>query len=194
MANKTVEDLLGIISDFDRYSSEAMAAAINELKLRGYNFSDDELQSINDKIEKKKEIEEEYSIFSSSKLLQKNVVTDPNAPLLYSKIAIMIFSTIFAVIFGAILLSLNIDNKIQKLKVIGFGVLFTTLATLIGNLAPHSTLYVYFINGIGGYILTFDFWNRYIGRETKYRTKSIWIPLVISIILTALLLFAMIYL
>jgi hypothetical protein len=125
--------------------------------------------------------------------MRKNVVTDPNAPLLYSKVSIMIFSTIFTVIFGAILLSINVDNKISKLKIIGFGVLFTTLAILIGNLAPQSTLYVYFINGIGGYFLTSEFWNRYLGRETKYRTKPIWIPLVISVIISVLLLIAMIY-
>jgi hypothetical protein len=193
MANKTVEELLEFISNFDRYSSQAITAAVNELKVRGQNFSDEELKSINEKIKKKKEIEEEEDIFRSSKSLRKNVVTDPNAPSLYSQVAIMAFSTIFTVIFGSVLLSLNIANRNDKLKVIGVGVVFTTLAILIGNLVPHSTLYVLFFNGIGGYILTSDFWNRYIGRETKYRTKSIWIPLIISIVITVLLLVPMIY-
>ena len=193
MAKKTIEELTEFINNFDRYSPEALTAAINELKVRGRDFSDEELKSLNERIEKKKEIEEEESLFGSSKSMRKNVVTDPNAPLLYSKVAIMIFSTIFTVIFGAILLSINVDNKISKLKILGLGVLFTTLAILIGNLAPHSTIYVYMINGAGGYILTSEFWNRYIGRETKYRTKPIWIPLIISIIITALLIIAMIY-
>ena len=193
MSKKTVEELTEFIDNFDRYSPEALTAAVNELKVRGRNFSDEELKSLSERIEKKREIEEDESLFRSSKSLRRNVVTDPNAPLLYSKVSILVFSTIFTVIFGAILLSINIDNKIQRLKVVGFGVLFTTLAILIGNLAPHSTIYVYFINGIGGYFLTSDFWNRYIGRETKYRTKPIWIPLTISIIISALLLIAMIY-
>lgn len=193
MTKKTVEELAEFIDNFDRYSPEALTAAINELKVRGRDFSDEELKSLNERIEKKKEIEEEESLFGSSKSMRKNVVTDPNAPLLYSKVSILIFSTIFTVIFGAILLSINVDNKISKLKIIGFGVLFTTLAILIGNLAPQSTLYVCIINGIGGYFLTSEFWNRYLGRETKYRTKPIWIPLVISVIISVLLLIAMIY-
>ena len=193
MVKKTVEELTEFIDNFDRYSPEAITAAINELKVRGKDFSDEELKSLSERIEKKKEIEDEESLFGSAKTMRKNVVTDPNAPLLYSKVAIMVFSTIFTVIFGAILLSINIDNKIQKIKVIGFGILFTTLAILIGNLVPQSTIYVYFINGMGGYFLISDFWKRYIGRETKYRTKQIWIPLTISIIITSLLIIAMIY-
>jgi hypothetical protein len=193
MANKTIDELLDYTTNFDRYSPEALTAAINELKVKGHIFSEEELSSLNERIIKKKDIEEEESIFRSSKSLRKNVVTDPDAPLLYSQVVILVFSTIFTVIFGGILLSINIGNKIQKLKVIGFGILFTTLAIFIGNLMPHSTYLVYFINGIGGYFLTTDFWNKYIGRETKYRTKSIWIPLIISIIISVLLLIAMIY-
>ncbi len=193
MSKKTVEELLEYLNDFNRYSPEALSAVIKELKVRGQSFSDEELKSFKERIERKKEIEEEESLFTSSKSLRRNIVTDTRAPILYSKVAILAFSTIFTVIFGAILLSINIDIKIQKLKVIGFGVLFTTLAILIGNLMPHPTMYVYFINGIGGYTLTSDFWNRYIGRETKYRTKPIWIPLIISIIISALFIIVMIY-
>ena len=193
MAKKTVEELLEYINNFDRYTAEALTAVVNELRARGHDFSDEELNTIKERIKKENEIEEEENIFRSSKSLRKNIVTDPNAPLLYSKVAIMVFSTIFTVIFGAILLSLNINKKNQKIYVVGFGVLFTTLAILIGNLVPHSTSYVFLINGIGGYVLTSDFWNKYLGRETKYRTKPIWIPLVISIVITALLLVAMIY-
>lgn len=193
ITKKTVSELLEYINNFDRYSSYALTLVVNELKERGHNFSDEELKSINERIEKKKELEDEGNIFSSSKSLRRNVVTDPNAPLLYSKVVIMVFSTIFTVIFGAILLSINIDKQNQKIKVIGFGVLFTSLAMLIGNLIPHSTSFVYLINLTGGYFLTSEFWNKYIGRETKYRTKPIWIPLIISIIIAVLLLIAMIY-
>jgi hypothetical protein len=192
MSKKTVEELMEFIENFDRYSPEALTAAISELKVRGKDFSDEELKSWNTRIEKMKEVEDEENIFGSSKSLKKNVVTDPNAPLLYSKSSIMAFSTIFTVIFGAILLSLNVNSESQKIKIIGLGVLFTTLAILLGNLAASSIIYVYLINGFGGYILTTEFWNKYVGRETKYRAKPIWFPLTISIVITGLLLIVMI--
>ena len=193
MTKKTIEELMEYIDHFEDYSSYALTAVVNELKVREMDFSDEEFNSLYERIEKKKEIEEEDNIFGSSKSLRKNIVTDPNAPILYSKIAVSSFSIFFTVLFGAILLALNIENKINKIKVIGFGVLFTTLAILIGNLIPVSTPYVYAINAAGGFFLSIEFWNKYIGRETKYRTKPIWIPLVISIIITVLLLISMLY-
>lgn len=125
--------------------------------------------------------------------MRKNVVTDPDAPLLYSQVAVLIFSTIFTTIFGAILLSLNIKDTKKKLKVIGIGILFTTIAILIGNQDPHSTSFIILTNGIGGYLLVSEFWNKYIGSGTKYRTKPIWIPLIISVVITGLLLIEIIY-
>jgi hypothetical protein len=193
MSNKTDAELMEYITNIDRYSHEALVAVVNELKVRGHNFPDEELRSINEKIQIKKEVEEEDGFFRSSKSLRKNVVTDPNAPLLYSKVAIMTFSILFTVIFGSILLSFNIANTGKKLKVIGFGLLLTILATVIGNLLPHSILYVYLINCVGGYFLTSDFWNNNIGRETKYRSRPIWLPLIISILIAVLLLIVAVY-
>ncbi|MDR0332290.1 MAG: hypothetical protein LBI15_02390 [Dysgonamonadaceae bacterium] len=195
ISKKTVEELMEYIDDFDRYASGALTAVIKELKAKGKSFSEEELKSLYDRIEKKREIEEEEDSvfdFGLSKLQNKYVVTDPNALLLYSKTAIASFSIFFTVIFGAVLLAKNIDNKTNKIKVIGVGLLFTILAILLGNLFS-QTLYVYLINGIGGYVLSVEFWNKYIGRETKYRAKSIWIPLIISIIISVPFLIAMIY-
>ena len=196
------EQLMTTLSDFElkeyinkleKYTPEAITAAINELKTRGQLFSDKELEILNKKIEMKKSNEEEESIFRSSKSLRKNIVNDQNAPLFYSQIAILTFSTLFTVIFGAILFSLNLDNNKNKIKVLGFGTLCTIIAIAIGNLVPHSTFLILLANGGGGYFLSTDSWNKYIGRETKYRTKPIWIPIIISIIISALLLLAMIY-
>lgn len=75
--------------------------------------------------------------------------------------------------------------------VLGIGVLFTVL-TVIVNQITQSLKYVFFINAVGGYVLTSDFWHMYIGRGIKYRAKPVWIPLIISILLSALYLMAMI--
>ncbi len=193
MTKKTIDELLEYINNSDRYLPDALTAAINELKARGHNFSDDQLNSLNEKIKQKKEFVEDDNVFSASKSLRKNEVKDPNAPLLYSQIAIILFSSIFTVIFGSILLSLNVNNRSQKIKVICFGILFTGMTIAIGNFAPHPTLFVLFINVIGGYILAYDLWIKYVGRETQYRAKPIWIPMIISIMISLILLIAMIY-
>jgi len=193
MAKKSDAELTEYISNIDRYAPEAITAVINEFKKRGRNYTDDELKSINEKIQKKIEIEEDDDIFKSSISWKKNIVTDADAPLFYSQGAIWAFSVILTVIFGAVLLSLNIDNKKNKLKVIGFGVLFTSFAIIIGNLTPHSLTYTFLINISGGYFLRTEFWNSYIGRETKYRAKSIWKPLIISAIILIPFILAAIY-
>jgi len=195
LRKKTDEELMEYVGNFERYAPWALSAVVNELKERGTALSDEELNSLYEKIEKKKEINEEetLNIFGYPKSWKKYVVTDPDAPLLYSKIAISSFSLFFSAIFGAILLALNIGNKTNKIKAVVIGILFTIFAILIGNLVPNSSIYTLVINGIGGYLLATEFWNKYIGREIKYRTKPIWIPLLISIIITVPLLIATIY-
>ena len=193
MAKKSNSELMEYISNIDKYTPEALIAVVNELKTRGQNISEEELKIINNKVEEDKKREVEKEKIKTSKSLRKNVVTDPDAPLLYSQVAVIIFSTVFTTIFGAILLSLNIKDTKRKLKVIGIGILFSTLAILISNIVPHPYFLVLSANSIGGYFLISDFWNKYIGSETKYRTKPIWIPLIISVIITALLLIPIIY-
>jgi len=188
ISKQTVEELMEYINDFERYSPWALTAVINELKAKGKTFSDEELNSLYEKIEKKKEAEEEQSpFFSSSKSWGKYIVTDPEAPLLYSKFAVSSFSFFFSAIFGAILLALNVENKTNKIKVIGVGVLFTTIVILVGSLSSLPILYVFGINGASSYLLSTEFWNKYIGRETKYRAKSTWRPLLVLIAIAVVL-------
>lgn len=193
MTKKSDTELMEYINNYGKYTPEALIAVVNELKSRGQNISDEELRMINDKIEKYKKNEEEEKIEKASKSLRNNVVTDPDAPLLYSQVAVLMFSTIFTTLFGAILLALNIKDTKKKLKVIGIGILFTTFAILIGNLVPHPISVITLTNGAGGYLLVSEFWNKYIGSGTKYRTKQVWIPLIISVVITGLLLIEMSY-
>jgi hypothetical protein len=193
MTQKSDVELIEYLSDIDRYMSGAIIAAVKELKKRGQKFTDDELNDIKEKIAKKIETEEEEDISWNSNSWKKKVVTDQNAPLLYSHGVILAFSTIFTVIFGAVLLSINISDKKKKLTLIGFGILYTTLVIIISNLIPQISLLTIAMNAGGGFILTSTFWNKYVGKETKYRTKSIWAPLIISIVITIPFLLALIY-
>ncbi len=124
----------------------------------------------------------------------KNIVEDLDAPELYSPRAIWGFSVFFTVIFGAVLLALNIADKKAKGMVIGFGILYTAAVIVIVNLLPQTNSGIVIgLNAGGALILTKLFWDKYVGAETKFRTKAIWKPLIISILITIPFLLAIIY-
>ena len=100
---------------------------------------------------------------------------------------------VFTTIFGAVLLSSNISDTKRKWTVIGFGVLYTALTIAIVNVVPINALWVLLLNTAGGLGLTTTFWDKYVGKETKYRAKAIWKPLIISVVITMPFIFALIY-
>lgn len=113
-------------------------------------------------------------------LLEKGI----NAPHLYSKALILIFSLLFSPIFAAVLLMSNLKtvgkNKERTIVLLfAIGYLFATAAVLqIFNLPPNLT---FIANVIGAAILNEFFWNKYIGREREYVKKG-WIkPALISV-------------
>jgi hypothetical protein len=194
MNGKSEEGLVDYLNNFQKYTPDAIRYAVDELKRRGRNFNDEELKEINIKIEKRTKAEsEEYTLFVPNNAWKQNVVTDANAPLFYSKGAITAFSLFFSTIFGAVLLSSNINDTKRKWIVIGFGIIYTTVSIIILNLIPRNTFYVLLLNTGGGLGLTTTFWDKYVGKETKYRAKPIWKPLIISIIIIIPFLLAIIY-
>ncbi len=193
MNGKSDEGLMGYLNNFQKFTPEAIKAAADELKRRGRNFSEGELKEIDVKIENRKNSEDEDDTLFASDSWKKKVVKDPNAPLLYSKGTIRAFSLIFSTIFGAVLLSSNINDNKRKLIVIGFGVIYTAVTIMIMNLIPPNTFYVLILNTAGGLGLTSTFWNKYVGQETEYRARPIWKALMISIIITIPFIIAIIY-
>jgi hypothetical protein len=193
MNGKSDEGLMDYLNNFQKYTPEAIKSATDELIRRGRNFSDEELKEIDVKIENRTNSEDEEDTLFASDSWKKKVVKDPNAPLLYSKGAIRAFSLIFSTIFGAVLLSSNINDTKRKWIVIGFGVIYTAVTIIIMNLIPPNTFYVLMLNTAGGLGLTSTFWNKYVGQETEYRAKPIWKALIISSIITIPFLLAIIY-
>ncbi|MEO7990219.1 MAG: hypothetical protein ABI663_11800 [Chryseolinea sp.] len=124
----------------------------------------------------------------------KNIVEDVDAPELYSPRAIWGFSVFFSVIFGAVLLASNITDRKAKWMAIGFGIVYTAVVIVIVNLLPQTNSGIVIgLNAGGALILTKLFWDKYVGAETKFRTKAIWRPLIISILITIPFLLAIIY-
>jgi hypothetical protein len=193
MSEKSQEGLMDYLNNSNKYTSEAIAAAADELKRRGRIFSEEELKDIGVRIKTNAHAEQDQDGLFTSNSWKTQVVTDPTAPLLYSKGAIRAFSLVFSPIFGAVLLSYNVQRREKKWIVIAFGAVYTIMSGAIVNLIPPNTFYVLLLNIGGGLALTTTFWNMYVGRETIYRARSFWKPLIISIIITIPLVLAMIY-
>ncbi len=195
MSGKSDEGLTEYLKNTDKYTIEAIYAAMAELKKRGRIFTDKELKAIEDQIQAKKpatagEIDANRATRSR---WDKNKVDDIIAPKLYTQRTIWGFSTLFTVIFGAVLLSSNIEDRKAKWIVIGFGVLYTSVAIFVLNLLPRNTGFTIAVNAGGAYLLTSLFWTKYIDPDVQYRAKPIWTPLIISVLITILFLLALIY-
>jgi hypothetical protein len=193
MAKKSDDGLMDYLVNYKKYTPDAVTAAVDELKSRGREFNEQEIIDIKEKIDSLVKADKEEDTLWGNDSWKAKVVTDPNAPLLYSKGTIRGFCVVFTTIFGAVLLSSNIGNTKKKWTVIGFGIIYTGLTILIANVIPTNTFWVLLLNTAGGLGLTTTFWDKYVGKETQYRAKPIWKPLIISVIITIPFLLAIIY-
>jgi len=138
-----------------------------------------------------KTVNENLSFIEKLKL---NIVDDPNAPEFYSLNAIWGFSIFFSPLFSAVLMSMNL-NKINRSKyilpVILFGILWYVLSMIILPIESSGAGIIYLWNAIGGLFFLYLFWPKFIGKDLKYRKRSIWIPLIIGIILIIVFVYVM---
>lgn len=114
-----------------------------------------------------------------------NVVEDKSAPLYYSRRAIFYFSLLCGMIFGVWMLTINFlisRNNKGLIWLLIFGIIYISGELLFLYFLPDFLPMLLVINFIGAYILNQHFWNKYIGRETKYRAKSIWFFLTLAVI------------
>ena len=179
-------------NDRRKFVPEAVEAMITELQKRGRTFTEEELLQIREEVHVI-DAKREESSFQPSGIWARNITDDISAPVFYSERAIYLFSIFMTPLFGAILSAINFNKNGSRKgvwEVIGFGTGFTVFTTWIYMHSPRNSLMTVFFNSAGALIL-FLFWNKYIGKNTKYRAHSIWIPLLIGIGITALLLFAL---
>jgi uncharacterized membrane protein YagU involved in acid resistance len=119
-------------------------------------------------------------------------VENEQVPAYYSQKTIWIFSIVFSVIFGAVLLILNIKDKKGKLLVALYGVTYMVFMFVVLSKVERNTALTFAANALGGYFLTSFFWNRFIGK-TPYSKKPFWKPLVVAILITIPLVILAIY-
>ncbi len=144
-------------------------------------------------IEEKTDNSDHFKFFGTN--WKFNIVSDENAPKLYSRRVIYIFSILFTVVTGGILLSINLKRVNRKdviWIVLGYSIAYTAISVSILSQFERNTILTLLVSMLGSFALYNYFWKKYIGAETKYQTNPIWIPLVICIGIFGLLAWAII--
>ena len=185
VAGFTDEQLNNYIENRYKYIPEIVHAAIQELQKRGKIFSDDELKLIYADIEIKPGDEK------AQDQAEPVAINYADAPEYYTTRLIRVFSVLFSVLFGSIMMAMNLSRTAGKkgvVEVIIFGVIYTTTLIIIGSYLPNNRGGLGIIlNLAGGYMLEYFFWNKYIGADTIHKKRSFVIPLIIGLVITVVL-------
>lgn len=112
-----------------------------------------------------------------------------NLPQIYSKRSIFGFSIFFSTLFGGVMLYKSLIDARKKSGayiVLGFSVVLTVIQVVVGMMLDNpKSSYAYLWGFVGGYILAYYFFPKYFPNEEQYHKKSIWIPLIIGILISA---------
>ena len=198
---KTDKDLQKYLDNCIVYTPEAVEYAIAEMKKRGRVFSDEEVAGVRHKMQMKRE-EREAEEKEAMQPVDINLVDDATAPSYYSQRTIYGFG-FFSVLFAAVLLAMNVNKAGSKKvvwEIIICGIIFTVFQIWIGSIVfftdvhvRRKYLLVAAVGGIGVFFMLELFWKKYIGKDTKYRTKPIWTPLIIGLIIIVPVVYVVIY-
>jgi hypothetical protein len=134
--------------------------------------------------------------FAFTAIFMESAPVIAEGPPLYTARAIRLFSVVFTVIFGGVLLYQNLKDLGQKSaanRVLLFSVAYTVLAIALVSRLPQSTTLTLGVNLIGGYILSWYFIPKYIPEVDRYPAKKVWKPLIISILIILPFLAATLY-
>jgi hypothetical protein len=185
-ALKSDEELHSCIDNRDKYLPESVEAAVAELQDRGVVFTDEELKVISEDMQARREIADSgtgiFGIFNTG--WNNNMVEDPDAPVFFSKRAIFAFSVLFSVFFGSILLAVNVSktrNRGSAILVVLYGLGFTMLQGILLRSYTLDPILSLISSIIGAYIMDNLFWSKYIGNSALYKSRPIWVPLIIGI-------------
>lgn len=196
-AARSNEELQERIDNREKYLPETVEASLDELQFRGVEFSDEELKVIAEDMQARRDLAvskpDSYGLFSDRD--KNNFIEDPDAPLLFSRRAIYGFSVFFSVVFGSIMLAINVSKTAGKGKavlVVLFGLVYTVVTILIAETLKLNSGLGVVISLLGAVLIETLFWNRFIGNATLYRKRPIWVPLAIAVVLAAGLIFVIV--
>ena len=189
LIKKSNNELMYYINHVDKHTEDAIWIALEILQHRNAELPKDIFETIKIELLKKREKQEQ-----SRNVWSKNVTSDLDAPEFYSQKAIYIFSILFSVLFGSVMLAHNL-YKIKKPFVwaILFGLMYSLIAIYFLEKYRGNLPGTFIANSLGAVVLYQLFWNKWIGKQTKYRTKPIWVPLIIAMIISIPLIIVVFY-
>ncbi len=186
---KSDEELHYCIDNREKYLPETVEAAVAELQSRGETFSTEELTVIAEDMQARRELAasgtDNLMMYTNETHTQ---IEDPDAPSFYSKRAILVFSVIFSIFFGSIMLAINVSKtqyRSMAILVALCGLGFTIAAVLLAGILNLNAFFSVFIGWGGAYLMDSIFWKRYIGNSTLYRVKSIVGPVICGVVFAA---------
>jgi hypothetical protein len=178
------EELRKYIKNPEQFQDEAVLAAIWELARRRKNLKDE--QKLEAEISKRIAPPE---LANTGTYDSDIIVTRVSQPSLYSIRSIQIFSVLFSVLAGGILMAINFNRTSKKqeaLKVIGFSLVYTISAMLIFSLlGTQSPVLSIVLNLLGAFLIDELFWKRVLGREFRFDKQQVWSALIIALLIVS---------
>lgn len=172
-------DLNRLIENNETLPKEKFRAILSELEKRGAldEIGKNQLARITSGSRNILETGSKIRETPRTPLSDPNIVNDPEAPILYSRYALRFFSVIFSPFFAGILLAINLyrlqkKNRIVLVILISFIYSYFTLI-LAGKFPEKMMIILLALNLLGSFVLEELFWNRYIGRDFKFRRQYI---------------------
>ncbi len=191
MVNKTDSELREYINNKSKYQEDAFIAAIWELERRGKSGKDmQQAEKLAEEITTRKQ--EQAQI-----LQEKSKYTDdPNAPRLFPRWSIWLFSIFFSAIYAGILMAMNFYQTKQKKEiglVLGFTVIIYVFLLFLFFSVPgitYITIYniSFILSLVGAVILDQYIWNMRLGKDLKYRKRPVFTAFIISLAISGFML------
>jgi hypothetical protein len=182
------EELRHIATNYEVYTDPMLLAVKWEFEARGIPLPAGfpEITEIEEK-------PESVTVFPETK--QADEHPDVIVPPMYSRSAILGFSLFFSPITGGILLAINAAKISKKyvLPILLFAISYTALQVYASLKIPKGNFLGLLVPVAGALLLSDVLWNMYIGRKVKYKNRSILVPLIISIIIFAPLIYLVYY-
>lgn len=175
------EKLIEYVENPDDFHSEAVQAAIWEISNRR-NLNKKEL--ILEKLISENIRSQDFEGDDSAGLITQSTLSIPS---LYSMRSIQIFSVLFSVFAGGILMAINFNRvtlKTEAIKVIAFSLAYTLLSfTIFALLGTQSPILTIILNLLGAFLIDQLFWKRVLGAEFRYNSQQIWTALLLALII-----------
>ncbi|HJP62385.1 MAG TPA: hypothetical protein VJ844_03040 [Mucilaginibacter sp.] len=195
-SSKTDEELRERIDNRENYLPETVLNAVAELQRRGHEFSEEELQVINEDMQARMEIagSGNTTLATLNDNYKNALVEDPDAYEFYSRRVVRVFTFFFGAVFGSIMMAINIQKTknfggVALVLLFGFGTTFVELILASGaNLNASASILFSIINS---YLIDLLFWNNYIGNSTLYTARKYWAPLIIGLLLAGFVVWSM---